>query len=78
MPQGLAAAVGTIPATHGGARLTVAVVPAVKALSPAVLNALPACNTALVLYSFRYDGSITEAAHDGVQLRFLGAFPADE
>ena len=52
--------------------------PAVKALSPAVLNALPACNTALVLYSFRYDGSITEAAHDGVRLRFLGAFPADE
>lgn len=52
--------------------------PAVKALSPAVLNALPACNTALVLYGFRYDGSITEAARDGVRLRFLGAFPADE
>ena len=50
--------------------------PAVKALSPAVLNALPACNTALVLYGFRYDGSITEAARDGVRLRFLGAFPA--
>ena len=52
--------------------------PAVKALSPAVLNALPACNTALILYGFQYDGSITEAARDGVRLRFLGAFPADE
>ena len=39
---------------------------------------LPECNAALVLYNFKYTGSIPEAEHEGVHLYFLGYAEYDE
>lgn len=33
---------------------------------------LPKCNSAFVLYDFKYEGGILEAEHEGVHLYFLG------
>ena len=35
----------------------------------------PACNTAVALYNFQYDGGILEAEHEKIRLYFLGSFP---
>lgn len=37
-------------------------------------NHLPECNTAVVLYDFKYDGGILEAEHENIHLYFLGYF----
>lgn len=35
---------------------------------------LPACNTAVVLYDFKYEGGILEVEHENIHLYFLGYF----
>lgn len=38
---------------------------------------LPECNTAVVLYDFKYEGGISEVKHDNICLYFLGYFKYD-